>query len=159
MIQSNLVDLENMFDLLSLTPEVQDAPNAVALRASASPTTSGSTIEFRDVSFRYLREKAILHRVSFKVPAGGHLAIVGPSGSGKSTIVRLLFRFYDVDEGAIIVDGQDTRLLTQDSLRRVMAVVPQDTVRWKQREGRLSRVCSGPCSRMAGVPSSLGALQ
>ncbi len=111
-----------MFRLLAVRAEIEDRPGASALQV-----TRGEIV-FDSVSFRYDPRRAILHDVSFRVPPGGTVAIVGPSGSGKSTIARLLFRFYDVDRGAIRIDGQDLREVTQDSLRRAIGVVPQDTV-------------------------------
>eukprot|EP00045_Choanoeca_perplexa_P014134 m.164461 g.164461 ORF g.164461 m.164461 type:complete len:874 (-) comp16580_c0_seq4:876-3497(-) len=126
MIQANLIDLENMFDLLGLKPEVIDAPDAKPL--SISPDSTGCSIEFKDVHFHYNNDKEVLKGVSFSVPDGSTLAIVGPSGSGKSTIMRLLFRFYDLQQGSILVNGQNVRAIQQDSLRRHMSVVPQDTV-------------------------------
>ena len=121
-IKQSLIDLESMFRLLDVKPEVTDRPDAPKLRI-----TNGEVV-FDRVSFRYDPRRPILHDVSFRVPAGGTLAIVGPSGAGKSTISRLLFRFYDVDEGRILIDGQDVREVRQDSLRRAIGVVPQDTV-------------------------------
>ncbi|EDQ85338.1 uncharacterized protein MONBRDRAFT_34262 [Monosiga brevicollis MX1] len=115
-----------MFDLLHLKPEVKDKPDARSL-APEHPER-GCAIEFRDVTFAYSPERPVLKGISFSVPAGSTLAVVGPTGSGKSTLMRLLFRFYEVGGGAIRVDGMDIRDLTQDSLRRQMAVVPQDTV-------------------------------
>ncbi len=121
-IKQSLTDLESMFRLLGVRAEVEDRPGAPDLAVSRGE------IVFEQVSFRYDPRRAILHDVSFRVPAGGTVAIVGPSGSGKSTIARLLFRFYDVDAGAIRIDGQDLRAVTQASLRRAIGVVPQDTV-------------------------------
>jgi ATP-binding cassette subfamily B protein len=121
-IKQSLTDLESMFRLLAVRAEIEDRPGASALQV-----TRGEIV-FDRVSFRYDPRRAILHDVSFRVPPGGTVAIVGPSGSGKSTIARLLFRFYDVDRGAIRIDGQDLREVTQDSLRRAIGVVPQDTV-------------------------------
>jgi ATP-binding cassette, subfamily B, heavy metal transporter len=121
-IKQSLTDLESMFRLLKVEAEVQDKPGARDL-----VVTKGEVV-FDRVSFRYDPRRPILDAVSFRVPAGGTLAIVGPSGAGKSTVARLLFRFYDVDEGAIRIDGQDIRDVTQDSLRRAIGVVPQDTV-------------------------------
>lgn len=121
-IQKNFVDMENMFDLLKEEEEVVDAPGSSPL------LTAGGSIEFSNVSFGYSPEKIVLHNVSFKVPAGKTVAIVGPSGAGKSTIVRLLFRFYDVQSGSILIDGQNIKLVTQQSLRQAIGVVPQDTV-------------------------------
>ena len=121
-IKQSLTDLESMFRLLAVTPEVQDKPGATTLSV-----TSGEIV-FDHVSFAYDPRRPILKDVSFRVPPGGTLAIVGHSGAGKSTVSRLLFRFYDVNEGAIRIDGQDLRDVTQDSVRRAIGVVPQDTV-------------------------------
>jgi len=121
-IKQSMTDLEAMFRLLAVKPEVEDKPGAPALAV-----TMGEVV-FDRVSFRYDRRRPILEDVSFRVPPGGMVAIVGSSGAGKSTIGRLLFRFYDVDEGAIRIDGQDIRDVTQTSLRRSIGVVPQDTV-------------------------------
>ncbi|HKT18189.1 MAG TPA: ABC transporter ATP-binding protein/permease [Stellaceae bacterium] len=121
-IKQSLTDLESMFRLLKVAPEVQDKPGAPALQAARGE------IVFDHVSFAYDPRRPILKDVSFRVAPGGSLAIVGPSGAGKSTISRLLFRFYDVNEGAIRIDGQDLRDVTQDSIRRAIGVVPQDTV-------------------------------
>jgi ATP-binding cassette subfamily B protein len=121
-IKQSLTDLESMFRLLGVRAEVEDKPGAPALAV-----TRGEIV-FDRVSFNYDPRRAILHDVSFRVPPGGTVAIVGPSGAGKSTIARLLFRFYDVDEGAIRIDGHDLRDVTQESVRRAIGVVPQDTV-------------------------------
>ncbi|XP_029043529.1 ATP-binding cassette sub-family B member 6 [Osmia bicornis bicornis] len=121
-IQKNFVDMENMFDLLRENEEVIDAPGAEPL------VVKHGHVEFSNVSFGYTPEKIILKNVSFVAPAGKTIALVGPSGAGKSTIVRLLFRFYDVEHGAILIDGQNIKTITQDSLRRAIGVVPQDTV-------------------------------
>ena len=121
-IRQNLADLERLFLLLQQNVEVADRPGAPAL------TVSGGAVAFEGVSFGYDPRRRILHEVSFEVPAGGSLAIVGPTGSGKSTLSKLLFRFYDVDGGRILIDGQDIRLVTQASLRAAIGVVPQDTV-------------------------------
>jgi ATP-binding cassette, subfamily B, heavy metal transporter len=121
-IKQALTDLESMFRLLAVRAEIEDRPGAPAL------VVSRGEIVFDRVSFRYDQRRPILEDVSFRVPPGGMVAVVGPSGAGKSTIGRLLFRFYDVDEGAILIDGQDIRTVTQLSLRRSIGVVPQDTV-------------------------------
>ncbi|XP_005191059.1 ATP-binding cassette sub-family B member 6 [Musca domestica] len=121
-IQKNFVDMENMFELLKEEEEVVDAPGSSPL------LTAGGAIEFSNVSFGYSPEKIVLRNVSFSVPPGKTVAIVGPSGAGKSTIVRLLFRFYDVQSGSILIDGQNIKLVTQQSLRQAIGVVPQDTV-------------------------------
>ena len=121
-IKQSLTDLESMFRLLKVRADVEDKPGAPAIAARRGE------IVFDHVSFRYDRRRPILKDVSFRVPAGATVALVGPSGAGKSTIARLLFRFYDVDEGAIRIDGQDLRDVTQTSLRRTIGFVPQDTV-------------------------------
>jgi ATP-binding cassette subfamily B protein len=121
-IKQGLVDMEAMFRLLRVEQEVQDKPGAPALRV-----TQGE-VRFEDVRFGYRPDRVILKGVSFTVPPGRTLAIVGPTGAGKSTISRLLFRFYDVNAGAVRIDGQDVREVTQDSLRAAIGVVPQDTV-------------------------------
>ena len=117
-----LVDMSEMFSLLEQPAEVLDKSGAPPLQIK------GARIELRDVHFAYDPERKILKGVSLKVPAGKTLAIVGPSGSGKSTIGRLLFRFYDVSAGALLVDSQDVRDVTQASLHNAIGVVPQDTV-------------------------------
>ena len=121
-IRQALVDMGEMFDLLEQPPEVSDKPDAGDL------VVREGRVEFDDVHFGYDAEREILKGVSFTVSPGETLAIVGPSGSGKSTIGRLLFRFYDVTSGAIRIDGQDIRDVTQVSLHRAIGVVPQDTV-------------------------------
>ena len=121
-IRQALVDMAEMFGLLDQPAEITDAPGAAPLRVSAG------AIAFDAVRFSYEPAREILHGVSFAVEPGQTVAIVGPSGSGKSTIGRLLFRFYDVTGGAIRIDGQDLRAVTQDSLRAAIGVVPQDTV-------------------------------
>lgn len=117
-----LIDMDSMFQLLEEGEEVQDKPDAPDL------LVSHGAISFKDVKFAYEEDRQILKGVSFDVPAGHTVAIVGPSGAGKSTISRLLFRFYDVKGGAILVDGQDIRDVTQASLRKIIGMVPQDTV-------------------------------
>ncbi|MGB1825130.1 MAG: ABCB family ABC transporter ATP-binding protein/permease [Candidatus Puniceispirillaceae bacterium] len=121
-IRQALVDMRQMFDLLDESPEVQDRLNASQLRIAKG------RVQFEAVSFSYDSERPILGDVSIDIPAGQTIAIVGPSGSGKSTIGRLLFRFYDVTGGAVVIDGQDVRDVTQDSLHQAIGVVPQDTV-------------------------------
>ena len=121
-IKRSLTDMEAMFALLGEAPEIGDAPDAGPVRID------GGRVEFEDVSFGYDPRRPVLKGVSFTVPAGKTLAIVGPSGAGKSTISRILFRFYDVDAGRVLIDGQDIRQVTQQSLRAAIGMVPQDTV-------------------------------
>ncbi|KAM0730260.1 ATP-binding cassette sub-family B member 6 [Formica fusca] len=121
-IQKNFVDMENMFELLREEQEVIDAPGAGLLDVKRGQ------VEFLNISFGYTPEKLILRNVSFTVPAGKTVALVGPSGAGKSTVMRLLFRFYDVEQGAILIDGQNVKTVKQKSLRNAIGVVPQDTV-------------------------------
>jgi ATP-binding cassette, subfamily B, heavy metal transporter len=126
-IKQGLIDMEQMFALLRVQREIIDKPDATALTAHLSEGSAGEVV-FDNVSFSYQSNRAILKGIDFTVPAGGKLAIVGPTGAGKSTINRLLFRFYDVTGGRILIDGQDIRNVTQDSLRAAIGVVPQDTV-------------------------------
>ncbi|MEQ9055353.1 MAG: ABC transporter ATP-binding protein/permease, partial [Roseovarius confluentis] len=121
-IRQSLIDMGDMFDLLEQPAEVQDKPGAQPLKVS------GGEVVFDDIHFGYDAARPVLKGVSLKVPAGQTVAIVGPSGSGKSTIGRLLFRFYDVTGGALRIDGQDVRDVTQESLHTEIGVVPQDTV-------------------------------
>jgi ATP-binding cassette subfamily B protein len=121
-IKQSLTDLEQMMSLLKIRPEIENRPDAAAL------IVERGAVAFRAVDFRYDPRREILRAVDFTVAPGASVAIVGPSGAGKSTIARLLFRFYDVTDGAIEIDGQDIRDVTQDSLRRAIGVVPQDTV-------------------------------
>jgi ABC-type transport system involved in Fe-S cluster assembly fused permease/ATPase subunit len=121
-IKQAIIDIEKMFNVLSRAPEIKDVPGAKPLIV-----TSGG-VRFEDVRFAYDPERPILKGVSFEVPAGKTVAIVGPSGAGKSTISRLLFRLYDVSGGKILIDGQDIRNVTQESLRASIGMVPQDTV-------------------------------
>ncbi|MFB6259166.1 MAG: ATP-binding cassette domain-containing protein, partial [Thiohalorhabdaceae bacterium] len=117
-----LADMDRLVQLLQEAPEVTDAPDARPLQVSRGE------VRFDNVDFAYQPERPILRDVSFTVPPGAKVAVVGPSGAGKSTLVRLLFRFFDVTGGAIRIDGQDIRQVTRDSLRRQIAIVPQDTV-------------------------------
>ena len=126
-IKQGLVDMEQMFALLRVQQEIADKPDAKALTAHLSEGSAGEVV-FDNVRFGYQSNRTILKGIDFTVPAGGKLAIVGPTGAGKSTINRLLFRFYDVTGGRILIDGQDIRDVTQDSLRAAIGVVPQDTV-------------------------------
>jgi len=121
-IRHSLADMERMFGLLEQHEEVQDKPGAPAL------AVNGGTIRFEHVDFGYNRNRQILHDVSFEIPAGRKLAVVGTSGAGKSTLSRLLFRFYDVWNGRITINGQDIRDVTQLTLRQAIGIVPQDTV-------------------------------
>ena len=122
MIQQSFIDMENMLDLFMEKPEVTDSKDCTELYIK------GGELAFDNVSFHYTSEKPILKNISFKVPAGQTVAIVGPSGSGKSTIIRLLFRFYDIQSGYITIDGVDISKVSQASLRKNIGVVPQDTV-------------------------------
>ncbi|MSO92857.1 MAG: ABC transporter ATP-binding protein/permease [Rhodospirillales bacterium] len=121
-IKASLTDLEAMFRLLSEPEEVKDPPGASPLQVS------GGEVRFENVTFGYDPRRVVLKDVSFTVPAGRALAIVGPSGSGKSTISRILFRFYEVNAGRVLIDGQDIRAVRQDSVRAAIGMVPQDTV-------------------------------
>ncbi len=121
-IRQGLTDIEEMFHILEVDPEITDKPDAEDLQIRQG------AIAFKDVHFAYDPARPILKGVSFEVPAGKTVAIVGPTGAGKSTISRLLFRFYDVNEGAITIDGQDLREVRQHSLREAIGMVPQDTV-------------------------------
>jgi ABC-type transport system involved in Fe-S cluster assembly fused permease/ATPase subunit len=126
-IKQGLVDMEQMFRLISVPPEIQDKPNAIHLVEHRSDSRPAG-IRFDSVRFGYRPDREILKGVDFTVPVGGSIAIVGPTGAGKSTISRLLFRFYDVTAGAVLIDGVDVRDLAQHSLRAAIGVVPQDTV-------------------------------
>jgi len=121
-VKQSLTDLDRMFVLLEREREVADAPDAAALQVPAG------TVRFEDVSFAYDPARPILKGVSFEIPAGKTVAVVGASGAGKSTLARLLYRFYDVTGGRITIDGQDIRQVQQASLRRAIGIVPQDTV-------------------------------
>ena len=122
-IKQSLTDLERMFGLLEKNREVADLPTAQPLRLERPPE-----VRFEQVHFAYEPDRPILHGISLTIPAGKTVAVVGPSGSGKSTLARLLFRFYDVQQGAIRMDGHELRQLTQDSVRQAIGIVPQDTV-------------------------------
>ena len=121
-IKNSMANIEQMFRLLGTEPKISDKENAPDLQAGKGE------IRFDNVSFGYNEKRQVLKNISFEIPAGNKVAIVGPSGSGKSTLAKLLFRFYDVDQGDILVQGQSIREITQDSLRRAIGVVPQDTV-------------------------------
>lgn len=117
-----MANIERLFGLLDVRPELADRPGAPALGVA------GGGIRFEQVSFRYPAGRSILDRVSFEVPPGKKVAVVGASGAGKSTLVKLLFRFYDPSAGRILIDGQDIAEVTRESLRRAIGIVPQDTV-------------------------------
>ena len=121
-IKQSLTDIERLFKLLHVNREIQDAPAARPLQLK------GGVVRFEDVHFGYDADRKILHGVSFDIPAGHNVAVVGTSGAGKSTLARLLFRFYDVTGGRVSIDGQDIRSVTQHSLRAAIGIVPQDTV-------------------------------
>jgi ATP-binding cassette subfamily B protein len=121
-VKQALTNIERMFALLDQPQEIRDAPGAKPLVAN------GGEVRFEHVSFRYDPERDILHDVDFAIPPGKTVAVVGTTGAGKSTLARLMYRFYDVSAGAIRVDGQDIRAVTQDSLRSAIGIVPQDTV-------------------------------
>jgi len=131
-IKQSLTDLDKMFVLMEKEREVRDAPGAQPLALPPLPPGEGggvnSTVRFEDVSFAYEPARPILKHVSFEIPAGKTVAVVGPSGSGKSTLARLLYRFYDVQQGRITIGGEDIREVTQSSVRRAIGIVPQDTV-------------------------------
>jgi ABC-type transport system involved in Fe-S cluster assembly fused permease/ATPase subunit len=121
-IKQSLTDLDKMFSLMERDREIADVPGAQPLK------TEGANVTFSHVSFAYDPARPILHDISFEIPAGKTVAVVGPSGSGKSTLARLLFRFYDVQQGQILIAGQDIKQVTQASVRQAIGIVPQDTV-------------------------------
>ena len=121
-IKYTLADMDLVFKLLKLKPEIEDSENAKDL------VVNNGEVTFEDVDFSYQEDRSILHDVNFSIPAGKTVAVVGFSGGGKSTLVRLLFRFYDVTKGRILIDGQDIKSVTQSSLRKAIGIVPQDTV-------------------------------
>ncbi len=122
-IKQSLTDLDKMFVLMDREREVADVPNAPDLNCQ-----QGAHLKFESVSFAYEADRPILHNISFEIPSGKTVAVVGPSGSGKSTLARLMFRFYDVQQGRITINGQDIRQVTQHSVRKSLGIVPQDTV-------------------------------
>ena len=121
-LRQSLLDMETLFNLQKVNVAVKESPNAKTLLLNR-----GGEIRFENVSFSYREDRSILHNLNMTIPAGKKVAIVGPSGCGKSTILRLLFRFYDVQGGRITIDGQDIRDVTLESLRKSIGVVPQDT--------------------------------
>ncbi len=135
-IKQSLTDLEKMFSLMEREREIADSPDARPLQLAVGGTDA--SVRFEDVTFSYdptgnqaaagTEARTILHHISFEIPAGKTVAVVGPSGSGKSTLARLLFRFYDVQQGRITIAGQDIRNVTQGSVRQAIGIVPQDTV-------------------------------
>ena len=124
-IKQNLTDLDKMFTLMDREREVADAPDAEPL---VLPHGSSPALRFEDVHFAYESDRPILRGVSFEIPAGKTVAVVGPSGAGKSTLARLLFRFYDIQQGRITIAGQEMQGITQNSVREALGIVPQDTV-------------------------------
>ena len=128
-IRQSLANIERLFGLLEKPVKVEDRPGAKDIEVTAGK------VRFEDVHFRYHPERSILEGVSLEIPAGHKVAVVGPSGAGKSTLSRLLFRFYDVDQGRITIDDQDIREVTQQSLREAIGVVPQDTVLFNESIG------------------------
>ena len=121
-ISQGMIDLRSLFSVLKIEPEIKDKKNAIDM------SFFKADIEFKNVSFSYDKKRVVLDKINFKIPSGSSIAIVGPTGAGKSTISRLLFRFYDVASGSILVNGKDIRDITQVSLRKNIGVVPQDTV-------------------------------
>ena len=121
-ISQGMIDLRSLFSVLKIEPEIKDKKNAIDM------SFFKADIEFKNVSFSYDEKRVVLDKINFKIPSGSSIAIVGPTGAGKSTISRLLFRFYDVASGSILVNGNDIRDITQVSLRKNIGVVPQDTV-------------------------------
>lgn len=121
-LRQSLLDMETLFNLQKVNVAIKEMPGAKPLQL-----TKGGEIKFENVSFGYNKDRPILQNLSLTIPAGKKIAVVGPSGCGKSTLLRLLFRFYDVQEGRILIDGQDIREVTLESLRKAIGVVPQDT--------------------------------
>ena len=143
-IKYTLADMDTVFRLLEQPPEISDQADATELKV-----TQGE-IRFDTVDFAYNTERPILHDVSFTVPAGSSVAVVGHSGAGKSTLSRLLYRFYDVNAGKVLLDGQDIRAVTQSSLRRAIGIVPQDTVLFNE-SIRYNLQYGNPAATQAGL--------
>ena len=156
-IKQSTTDLERMFALLDVPAEIQDAPDAAALQLKPN-----MAVEFRHVSFAYDAERPILHDLSFSIPAGKTVAVVGPSGSGKSTLARLLYRFYDVQEtlpaAGVYVAGLNVRSLQQSSLRRAIGIVPQDTVLFNDTIG-YNIAYGRPTASQTEIEAAAGAAQ
>jgi ATP-binding cassette subfamily B protein len=133
-IKQGLTDLEKMFTLMEREREIADVPGALPLAlieggsGALAVAVGNASVRFKNVQFAYDPARPILHDISFEIPAGKTVAVVGPSGSGKSTLARLLFRFYDVQSGQILIAGQDIKQVTQSSVRQAIGIVPQDTV-------------------------------
>ena len=141
-INHALTDMNRMFNLLNVDDKIPELENAPALQIN------GASIKFDNVSFGYSKKRTILEDVSFEIPAGHKVAVIGKSGSGKSTLVRLLFRFYDVTSGAITIDGQDIRKVSLESLHAAIGVVPQDTVLFNDTIGYNIRYGAPNCSEV-----------
>jgi ATP-binding cassette, subfamily B, heavy metal transporter len=125
-IKHNFIDMNNMFNLLDQQPKVSSSKDAPELKVSQG------RVEFKEVSFAYAGKESVVNKISFTIESGQKVAIVGASGSGKSTLAKLLFRFYDVDSGEILIDGQNIKNLNHDSVQQAMGVVPQDTVMFNE---------------------------
>ena len=151
-LKQSLADLETLASLLALKPEIADRAGALPLKLA------GGEVRFEGVDFGYDPRRPILRHVDFTIPAGQSLAVVGSSGAGKSTIVRLMFRFYDVDGGRILVDGQDLRDVTQTSLRDSIGLVPQDTVLFNDTI-RTNIAYGQPCADQADIERAANAAQ
>ena len=144
-LKQGLIDIEAMFELLNRDAEIQDVPDAKPL------VVTEGRLRFENVHFAYEPARQILKGIDFEVPAGKMVAIVGPSGAGKSTISRLLFRFYDMQQGRITIDGQDITEVQQKSLRAAIGMVPQDTVLFNDTIGYNIRYGRVGCERRGGA--------